>query len=188
MENNAFNFGVSLASVANGVANPTDIFVKKAAQDILDTSYEMQQLWCRAGANALTLAGEGDSIECRVLCKCASADRLLTKETHDAYIKPVQHAFAKQAKVGLAEALASGGAKLVSSFPGLAAALALGAGAAGGAGIWGLQHAALTDDAETEAKFAQAKRYRQIANRIKEEMALRNAGISSANAVSSDLY
>jgi hypothetical protein len=43
-------------------------------------------------------------------------------------------------------------------------------GATAGAGLWGVERALSGDDIETKAKYKQAKKYRQLAKEIKDEM------------------
>lgn len=164
-----FEFGIKLGAAVYGYS-PENILVKKASQKILDNSLELQQLYSKAGANVLTLAGEGDSVECRILCKCASYDKLLSKEAHDQFIEPVKKAFEKSAnpaaKVAAGAALTEG----AKSIPNMLAFAATAAGILSGASWWGLRRQSEVDEAETVAKFNQAKKYRQLAREIKEEM------------------
>lgn len=191
-DNNAFLFGVAQASAALG-ADAEAVLTKAAAFDIVDNSYEMQQLYSRAGANVLALAGLGDSIEARVLCKCASAQHQLSPETQAAYIEPVKMAFVKMAG-GPAMASAAGklfnffGSGLASMPQNLAIASLLAGGGLGG-GAWLLNRTANTEDAETEAKLLQAKKYRQVANQIVQEMKLRQAAQQNSDKpTSSSIY
>lgn len=172
MFKNEFELGMKIGAETAGVSLDK-LHIKKASQNILDNSFEMQQLYSRAGANVLSRAGMGDTIECRLLCKCASAQRLLSKEAQEMYIEPVKKAFEKYAEVS-PKAVASAGVGLLgggkSVFSALAA-ISAALGAAAGAGWWGIQRQSQLDDEETSVKFKQARKYRELARQIKDEIA-----------------
>lgn len=144
-----------------------DVIVKKAANDILDNSYEMQKLYSTVGAIILEKAGMQNTVQHDILCKCASANRVLSKETQEMYIKPVEDVLCKSAAMGKAVGALWG---TLSATPALLLALSVGAGGLGGAGIYALQRAIHKDDAETEAKYRQAKIYRDAAKAISDKM------------------
>lgn len=169
--------GVSRTCQAIGV-DPTSIIVKKAANDLIDNSLEMQRLYSIAGARLLELGGMEGSEDHRILCKCASADHLLSQEVHSAFINPVKEVMQKQAN-----ALMSGlGAALsyAVNAPAFAAALATLVGGAGGAGIYALQRAFEQGDAEVEAKYQQAKQYREAARQLQDKLEKGKASIRNA--------
>ena len=167
MYEDSFKLGVELAARQYGLT-AEDILVKKAAEDIVSNSFEEQQLYSRAGANVLALAGDIDSPQYRILCKCASADRLLSKESQKAFIEPVKKAFTKQAS--LLGAVGSFISKGLGSLGTLAGIATIGLGAGGGAALWGMRRAITTDDETVEAKFKQAKKYQQLAREIKNNL------------------
>lgn len=163
MFEDSFKLGVKVAAARLGVT-PDVIMVKQAAEDIIDTSVEAQQLYSKAGANVLALAGMEGTPEYRILCKCASYNRLLSEETHKAFIDPVKRAFQKSA--GWMDSVLQTGSGV--SYVALMGSLLTGATA--GAGLWGIERALSGDDIETKAKYKQAKKYRQLAKEIKDEM------------------
>ena len=83
------------------------------------------------------------------------------------YIKPVEDVMCKSAAMGKAVGALWG---TLSATPALLLALSIGAGGLGGAGIYALQRAIGKDDAETEAKYRQAKIYRDAAKAIADKM------------------
>lgn len=167
-----FELGMKIGAEINGLSLDK-LHIKKASQKILDNSFEMQQLYSKAGADVLARAGMGDTVECRLLCKCASAPRLLSKEAQEMYIEPVKKAFEKyatvkpQAVAAAGAGLFGGGKSILSALAAISAAL----GATAGASWWGIQRQSMLDDEETSAKFKQARKYRDLARQIKDEIA-----------------
>lgn len=178
MYNDSFDLGVKLAAAALNIPYQ-DILIKKAAEDIVQNSFEEQQLYSKAGANILALSGDTQSVAYRVLCKCASAERVLPKEVQTRFIQPVKEVLTKSAfnLAGIggmaANAMGSIGATTLFSI--------LAAGALTGGAVWGLNRAMTTDDANTAAKFKQAKKYKQLANEIRSNLEYqKNQGKSKA--------
>lgn len=167
MYEDSFKLGVELAAKQYGLT-VEDILVKKAAEDIVSNSFEEQQLYSRAGANVLALSGDTSSEAYKILCKCASFDRLLSKESQKAFIEPVKQAFTKQAS--LLGAVGSFIAKGLGSLGTLAGIATIATGAATGAAAWGARRAITTDDEAVEAKFKQAKKYQQLAREIRNNL------------------
>jgi hypothetical protein len=168
MYEESYKLGVELAAKQFGLDLNTAL-VKKAAEDIVENSFEEQQLYSRAGANVLALTGDTNSPQYRSLCKCASFNRLLSKESYNMFIQPVKDAFIKQAGIGAA--IAGGLSKTVGTSATVLTALIALTGAGLGAAAWGANRAATTDQAKTEAKFKQAKKYRQLAQEIRNNIA-----------------
>lgn len=175
--------GIDRACNAAGL-DTCQILVKKAAQDIMDNSVEMQKLYSKAGARLLEMGGFEGSVPHRILCKCASYDTLLSPESYDQYIRPVEEVMQKQAK-GAALEIIPKALGLLADAPYLAAALAAGGGALAGGGFYALQRAMEQGDAEVEAKYQQAKAYREAARQLVEKI---NNGKSNTTAVSTGLF
>lgn len=169
--------GVSRVCSAIGI-DPVQVIVKKAANDMIDNSLEMQQLYSRAGAKLLELAGMAGSENHRILCKCASSDRLLSEEVHNAFINPVKDTMQKMA--GKGGTILSGLASAATNAPYLAAVIATVAGGLGGAGIYALQRAMEQGDAEVEAKYQQAKQFRDAARQLQEKLEKGKASVRNA--------
>lgn len=161
-----FNIGAQLVCDAADVTLP-DLYIHKEANTILDNSVEMQKLFCKAGSAIFKLAGMEGCIEDNILKHCASYDRLLSEETHARFIEPVK-SITKQASTvgkilgGLVSLTPTG---LVLSLGALA-----GIGAAGGAVARGLYGGATQDTMKVEEKLMQARKYKALAHRLKEEM------------------
>lgn len=185
MTEDSFNLGVIYAASQYGLTKG-QVMAKKAANKILDTSIEKQQLYSKAGVDILKQAGMQDTIECKVLEKCASFPRLLNKTAYKLLVKPVETALIKSAITGKDAAGTILGMSSEAASAILLSALTL--GGIGGAGIWGIRKATADEEAETSAKFQQALKYKQIAREIQDEMRLqrkqdKTSNINSRNQV-----
>lgn len=182
MFEDSFNLGVQVAASKYGLTRE-NIMAKKAAHAILDNSIEMQQLYSKAGMQLLKKAGHENSLEYKVLEKCANFPRLLSKEAYNILLKPVEHCIQKQA--GLLDTTSTF-MGMSSSAASLMLLSALVAGGAGGAALWGIQRAGTQEDAKTAAKFQQAKKYRQLTNEIQNEIRIKNKQNETSNVNSSN--
>lgn len=184
MTEDSFNLGVMYAAKQYGLTSQ-QVMSKKAANKILDTSIEKQQLYSQAGISILKQAGLQDSIECKVLEKCASFPRLLNKTTYDLLVKPVETVLTKRALFSGKDAASTIlGMSSEAASAVLLSALTL--GGIGGAGIWGIRKATADEEAETSAKFQQALKYKQIAREIQDEMRLQRKQDKTSNINSSN--
>lgn len=178
MTEDSFNLGVMYAAKQYGLTSQ-QVMSKKAANKILDTSIEKQQLYSQAGISILKQAGLQDSIECKVLEKCASFPRLLNKTAYNLLVKPVETVLIKRAFSGKDAAGTILGMSSEAASAVLLTALTL--GGIGGAGIWGIRKATADEEAETSAKFQQALKYKQIAREIQDEMRLQRKQDKTSN-------
>lgn len=183
MFEDSFNLGVQVAASKYGLTRE-NIMAKKAAYSILDNSIEMQQLYSKAGMQLLKKAGHENSLEYKVLEKCANFPRLLSKEAHRILLKPVETYIEKKAGGFLDTTTTFMG--MSSSAASLMLLSALVAGGAGGAALWGIQRAGTQEDAKTAAKFQQAKKYRQLTNEIQNEIRIKNKENKTSNINSSN--
>lgn len=184
MTEDSFNLGVMYAAKQYGLTSQ-QVMSKKAANKILDTSIEKQQLYSQAGISILKQAGLQDSIECKVLEKCASFPRLLNKTAYDLLVKPVETVLTKRALFSGKDAASTIlGMSSEAASAVLLSALTL--GGIGGAGIWGIRKATADEEAETSAKFQQALKYKQIAREIQDEMRLQRKQDKTSNINSSN--
>lgn len=183
MTEDSFNLGVIYAASQYGLTKG-QVMAKKAANKILDTSIEKQQLYSKAGIDILKQAGMQDTIECKVLEKCASFPRLLNKTTYNLLVKPVETVLIKRAFSGKDAAGTILGMSSEAASAILLSALTL--GGIGGAGVWGIRKATADEEAETSAKFQQALKYKQIAREIQDEMRLQRKQDKTSNINSSN--
>lgn len=177
---NSVEFGFKRTAISLGI-DPYTLLKKQAAQQIVDNSLEEQKLYSKAGAMIFEKAGYAGSIQHRILQKCASYDTVLSKQAYAMFVQPVKDVLCanpanmnKQASAAITGALGKSIgslAGLLSQSPSLLLALAVGAGSLGGGSIYAMQRAMDQEDAETAAKFEQAKIYREQANQIAEQMA-----------------
>lgn len=159
----SFRLGLDYAAKSFGLTE-RDIMIKMAAENEIHDNLAIQKLFSSAGAHIMKEAGLQDSVECRILEKCAGYNVPLSEESRQAFIVPVQRVLEKYA--GVSDA--------VSAFGGLSHTFALSTltmGALGGASVWGLQRAGRMEDAETAAKFKQARKYKQLAREIRSQIA-----------------
>lgn len=178
MTEDSFNLGVIYAASQYGLTKG-QVMAKKAANKILDTSIEKQQLYSKAGVDILKQAGMQDTLECKVLEKCASFPRLLNKTSYNLLVKPVETVLIKRAFSGREAASTILGMSSDAASAVLLSALTL--GGIGGAGIWGIRKATADEEAETSAKFQQALKYKQIAREIQDEMRLQRKQDKTSN-------
>lgn len=170
MSDESFNLGVSYAAGKFGLT-AQDIMTKQAANNIIDNSIEKQQLYSTVGCYILKEAGMEDSIEYKVLEKCASYPRLLNKTAYNQLVRPVENVFVKKAGIDLKDVV-GGTLNIAGDAAATLFLSSLAIGGAAGAGVWGIQKAVSDEEAETSAKFHQARKYRQMAREIKDEMRL----------------
>jgi hypothetical protein len=159
----SFRLGLDYAAKSFGLTE-RDIMIKMAAENEIHDNLAIQKLFSSAGAHIMKEAGLQDSVEYRILEKCAGYNVPLSEESRQAFIAPVQRVLEKYA--GVSDA--------VSAFGGLSHTFALSTltmGALGGASVWGLQRAGRMEDAETAAKFKQARKYKQLAREIRSQIA-----------------
>lgn len=166
--NDSFRFGMSLvASLAN--TDVDSLLIKKAAFDSLDNSFILQQLFSRAGANVFAKADMENSMSSRILCKCASMNKPLSKESFDMFIQPVIDTFEKRA--GALTTLY----EFLQSAPALAIAGSLAAGGLGGAALFGLNKQINDNPEDIETKIQQIKEYKNFAKQLNEAMEAKQA-------------
>ena len=178
MTKDSFELGIKVAAARYGL-QPQDIQAKKTAQTILGNSIEMQKRYSKVGVSILKSAGEQNSIECKILEKCASYDTLLPKETYSRFVQPVEKTLQKKAFMDSAGTiLGMAGDAAQTLF-----LTSLAVGAAGGAGVWGIRRASNQEDAKTLAKFKQGQKYKQLAQDIKDELRVKNKdlGLNTRN-------
>lgn len=178
MTKDSFELGIKVAAARYGLQSQ-DVLAKKTAYSILDNSIEMQKLYSQTGVQILKQAGEQNSLECKILEKCANYDTLLTKEAYDRFISPVEKALQKKAFVDSAGTVLGMASDVASTL----FLTSLAVGAAGGAGVWGIRRASNQEDAKTLAKFKQGQKYKQLAQDIKDELRAKNKdlGLNTRN-------
>ena len=175
MFENSFALGFDFAANRYGLSK-NQLMIKMAAENEIADDPAIQKLYSTVGAYILKKAGLQNSVEYRILEKCAGYNASVSEYTRQAFIKPVMDVLEKYA--GVSDA--------VSTLGGLSHTYALStltAGALGGAALWGLHRASTVEDAETAAKFKQARKYRQLAREIKNQIAYEKKKLENEKAV-----